>query len=172
MVGEIRDLETAEIAVKAAQTGHLVLSTLHTNSAAETIIRLLNIGIAGFNINSSLILVIAQRLTRKLCTYCKQQQKISHQALLEHGFTENEINNLTIYSAHGCKHCNKGYQGRTGIFEFMPISEQICQAIIQHNNAIEIHNQACRQGMITLRESALNKVRHGITSLQEINRVI
>jgi type IV pilus assembly protein PilB len=172
MVGEIRDLETAEIAVKAAQTGHLVLSTLHTNSAAESIIRLLNIGIPGFNINSSLTLVIAQRLIRKLCPHCKQQQKISPQTLLEQGFTKNEINNLTIYSAHGCKHCNKGYRGRTGIFEFMPISEQIGQAIIKHKNATEIHNQARQQGMITLQESALNKVRLGITSLEEINRVI
>ncbi|KPJ67587.1 MAG: hypothetical protein AMJ43_04375 [Coxiella sp. DG_40] len=172
MVGEIRDLETAEIAIKAAQTGHLVLSTLHTNSAAESIIRLLNIGIAGFNINSSLTLVIAQRLIRKLCPHCKQQQKISYQILLEQGFTKREIDNLTIYSTHGCKHCNKGYRGRTGIFEFLPITEKTGQAIIQHKNAIEIHNQACQQGMMTLCESALNKVRQGITSLEEINRVI
>jgi len=172
MVGEIRDLETAEIAVKAAQTGHLVLSTLHTNSAAESITRLLNIGIAAFNINNSLTLIIAQRLVRKLCLHCKKQQKIPYQTLLEQGFTKNEINNLTIYSAHGCKHCNKGYRGRIGIFEFMLISEQIGQAIIQHKNATQIHNQACREGMITLHESALNKVRHGITSLEEINRVI
>ncbi len=146
MLGEIRDLETAEIAVKAAQTGHLVLATLHTNSAAESITRLANMGIAPFNINSSLNLIIAQRLARKLCPHCKKQ--------------------------HECKHCNKGYLGRIGIFEVMPISESISQTIIQHKNSREIHKKALQEGMLSLRESALEKIRNGLTTLEEINRIL
>ena len=150
MVGEIRDLETADIAIKAAQTGHLVLSTLHTNSAAETITRLLNMGIAQFNINSSLSLIIAQRLARKLCPHCKHENKIAHNLLLEQGFLADELDDLVIYTANGCKYCHKGYRGRIGIFEVMPIGKNI----------------------LGLREAALNKVRQGLTSLEEINRVI
>jgi type IV pilus assembly protein PilB len=153
MVGEIRDLETADIAIKAAQTGHLVLSTLHTNNANETITRLLNMGIAQFNINSSLSLIIAQRLVRKLCPHCKRENKIAHNILLEQGFLESELDNLIIYTGNGCEHCYKGYRGRIGIFEVMPITEDSAN-------------------ISGLREAALNKVRQGLTSLEEINRVI
>ena len=172
MVGEIRDLETAEIAVRAAQTGHLVLSTLHTNSAAETITRLLNMGIAPFNLGSVLKLIIAQRLVRKLCPHCKYKEKISDKILLEQGFVKSELTDLNIYSAQGCDKCHDGYKGRVGVFEVMPISETMSQLIMEQHNSAAIVKQAQQEGIMNLHAAALNKVRQGVTSLTEINRVI
>jgi type IV pilus assembly protein PilB len=172
MVGEIRDLETAEIAIKAAQTGHLVLSTLHTNSAPETITRLMNMGVATFNIASSVTLIIAQRLARKLCNYCKEEDhQIPREALLKEGLQENELNQLVIYRPVGCEQCNNGYKGRTGIYEVMPISKEMGRLIMAEGNALQIADQAQQEGITNLRQSGLNKVRQGITSLEEVNRV-
>ncbi|WP_355662051.1 type IV-A pilus assembly ATPase PilB [Halomonas salifodinae] len=171
MVGEIRDLETAEIAVKAAQTGHLVLSTVHTNSASETLTRLANMGVAPFNIASSVSLIIAQRLTRKLCKHCKQPAEIPREALLAEGFTEEEVASATIYHPVGCRHCTQGYKGREGIYEVVPISEAISQLIMRQGNAMELAEQARREGHPDLRRSGLLKVMQGITSLEEVNRV-
>lgn len=165
MLGEIRDIETADMAIKAAQTGHLVLSTLHTNSAAESITRLLNMGIKAFNIDNALSLVIAQRLVRKLCPHCKQKQ-IMKTPLLKN------FNELNAYEAKGCEYCHQGYQGRIGVFEFLLISPTICHLIIQQKSSIDIQQQALKEGMITLQQNALTKVAEGITSLAEINRVI
>ena len=172
MIGEIRDLETAEIAVKAAQTGHLVLSTLHTNSAAETLTRLMNMGIASFNIGSSLLLIIAQRLARRLCQHCKKSVKIPVASLLQQGFSETDINNLEIFTASECQHCNQGYKGRIAIYEMLAMTEIIAQLIMSNAHSLEIANAAKNAGMQLLRRSALNKVKLGITSLEEINRVI
>jgi type IV pilus assembly protein PilB len=171
MIGEIRDLETAEIAIKAAQTGHLVLSTLHTNSAAESITRLLNMGISAFNLESSLSLIIAQRLIRKLCPHCKQPQQIPAEMLLEEGFASDEITNLVTYVPIGCKKCNHGFYGRLGIFELLPISINISKIIMEHKSSSEIFYQAISEGMISLRKHALEKVKQGITSITEINRI-
>jgi type IV pilus assembly protein PilB len=171
MVGEIRDLETAEIAVKAAQTGHMVLSTLHTNDASQTITRLMNMGIAPYNLTSSVTLVIAQRLARRLHD-CKKQIELPKAALLAEGFTEEEIEGgLTLYDAVGCAGCNEGYKGRVGIYEVMPMSEEIQKAILEGGNAMQIAEAARRAGVRNLRQSALMKVKQGITSLAEINRV-
>jgi type IV pilus assembly protein PilB len=171
MVGEIRDLETAEIAVKAAQTGHMVLSTLHTNDASQTITRLMNMGIASYNLTSSVALVIAQRLARRLHD-CKKPIELPKAALLAEGFTEADIDSgLTLYDAVGCSGCNEGYKGRVGIYEVMPMSESIQQAILEGGNSIQIAEAAHRDGVRTLRESALLKVKHGVTSLAEIDRV-
>ena len=172
MVGEIRDLETAEIAIKAAQTGHLVLSTVHTNSAAETLTRLHNMGIPSFNIATSVTLIIAQRLARRLCTSCRTKTDIPKQSLLELGFTEEMLLNSNIYSAgKGCEHCHKGYKGRVGIYEVVPITEDIARLILADGNAMDIDDQARKEGFISLRTAALKKVAAGITSLEEINRV-
>lgn len=171
MVGEIRDLETAEISIKAAQTGHLVLSTLHANSAAESITRLLNMGITAFNLDGSLSLIIAQRLIRKLCSNCKHQQQISDKILLAEGFHDNDATGLTIYSPVGCEYCSNGFSGRIGIFEFLPISININKMIMQHKSSTEIFHQACEEGMISLRKHALEKVKQGLTCLSEINRI-
>jgi type IV pilus assembly protein PilB len=172
MVGEIRDLETAEIAIKAAQTGHLVLSTLHTNSAAETLTRLMNMGVAPFNIASSTSLIIAQRLARRLCNQCKEEDNnIPREALLEEGFQEAELDKLTVYRPVGCEQCLNGYKGRVGIYEVMPISEEMQRIIMAEGNAIQIADQAQREGINDLRRGGLNKVREGVTSLEEINRV-
>ena len=172
MVGEIRDLETAEIAVKAAQTGHMVLSTLHTNDAPQTISRLMNMGIAPFNITSSVSLVIAQRLARRLCPSCKREQHLPEHALLAEGFTADEVRaGFTLYEAVGCNDCTGGYKGRTGIYEVMPMTEQIQAIILQGGNAMQIAEAARASGVNSLRQSALLKVRSGITSLAEINRV-
>jgi type IV pilus assembly protein PilB len=171
MVGEIRDLETAEIAVKAAQTGHLVLSTLHTNSAAETLVRLTNMGIPNYNIATSVVLIIAQRLARRLCEHCKVKVNIPAEALLVEGFTAAEIPNLTLYEAKGCEHCTNGYKGRVGLFEVLFMTEDISNLIMRGGNALELLACARSNGMLTLRESALNKVKQGITSLAEINSV-
>ena len=169
MVGEIRDLETAEIAVKAAQTGHLVLSTLHTNSASETVVRLSNMGIESFNLASSLSLIIAQRLARKLCKHCKvpQQHSINHRHL---GIKETDV----IYEANpqGCHECTLGYSGRTGVYEVMSFNEELSQAVINSASVQEIEQIAKRCGMQTLKQSGIEKVRLGITSLKELQRVI
>ncbi len=172
MVGEIRDLETAEIAVKAAQTGHLVLSTLHTNDAPQTLTRLANMGIPSYNIASSVNLILAQRLARKLCEHCKTEHELPHDVLLEEGFTEEEIaGGLTIYGPVGCDQCAKGYKGRVGIFQVVPISEEMGRLIMEGSNAMELAEQCAREGYNDLRRSGLDKVKQGITSLEEINRV-
>ncbi|MEO7478946.1 MAG: type IV-A pilus assembly ATPase PilB [Lysobacteraceae bacterium] len=171
MVGEIRDLETAEIAVKAAQTGHMVLSTLHTNDAPQTIARLMNMGIAPYNITSSVTLVIAQRLARRLHE-CKREVKLPEHALLAEGFTEAEIKHgLHLYEAVGCPDCNDGYKGRVGIYQVMPMTEEIQRIVLEGGNAIEIAEAALRGGIRDLRLSALLKAKNGATSLAEINRV-
>lgn len=171
MVGEIRDLETAEIAVKAAQTGHLVLSTLHTNSAPETITRLMNMGIEPYNLASSLKIIIAQRLVRVLCDLCKIKEVIPRDILLKEGFLISELDDLTIYAAVGCQHCVHGFKGRIGIFEVLPVSEKMEELILQGTNVANIVNQAKTDGIMSLRESGLKKVKEGITSLAELNRV-
>ncbi|MBB5014564.1 type IV-A pilus assembly ATPase PilB [Rehaibacterium terrae] len=172
MVGEIRDLETAEIAIKAAQTGHLVLSTLHTNDAPQTITRLMNMGVAPYNITSSVTLVIAQRLARRLCNNCKREVHLPEHALLAEGFSKEEIAaGLRIYEAVGCQDCNEGYKGRTGIYEVMPMTEEIQRIVLEGGNAIQIAEAAKRSGVRNLRTSALWKVKQGVTSLAEINRV-
>ena len=171
MVGEIRDFETAEIAVKAAQTGHLVLSTVHTNSAAETLTRLANMGVTSFNIASAVSLILAQRLARKLCMHCKEPVEIPHEALRKVGFNNDEIHQATIYKPAGCKHCTQGYKGRIGVYEVVPITEAMRQLILRDANAIDIDQQARREGYPSLHRSGLLKVLQGITSLEEVNRV-
>jgi type IV pilus assembly protein PilB len=170
MVGEIRDLETAEIAIKAAQTGHMVLSTLHTNDAPQTISRLMNMGIAPYNITSSVTLVIAQRLARRLHE-CKKPLKLPKEALLAEGFRADEIDTLQIFDAVGCSGCNEGYKGRLGLYQVMPMSEAIQKIVLSGGNAIQIAEVAKSSGINDLRASALKKVRDGFTSLAEINRV-
>jgi type IV pilus assembly protein PilB len=171
MVGEIRDLETAEIAVKAAQTGHLVLSTLHTNDAPQTLTRLANMGVPPFNIASSVLLIMAQRLARKLCEHCKTPDDLPKEALLEEGFTEKDLKDLKIYKAVGCDRCTQGYKGRIGIFQVMPVSEEMGRIIMEGGNSLQLHDQATQEGVSTLRESGLRKVKTGIVSLEELNRV-
>ena len=172
MVGEIRDLETAEIAVKAAQTGHMVLSTLHTNDGPQTIARLMNMGIAPFNITSSVTLVIAQRLARRLCSNCKRPVDLPDNALLAEGFTQAQLDaGITLYEPVGCEECTEGYKGRTGIYQVMPMSEEISVIVLEGGNAIQIAEAAQRAGIRDLRQSALVKAAAGTTSLAEINRV-
>ena len=169
MVGEIRDLETADIAIKAAQTGHLVLSTLHTNDAPTTLTRLRNMGVAPFNIASSVILITAQRLARRLCIKCKTPVEIPRANLLEAGFTEDQIDgSWQPYKAVGCEACNNGYKGRVGIYQVMPISEAIQEVILADGSALDIAKQAEREGVLSLRQSGLRKVIQGITSLEEV----
>ncbi len=171
MVGEIRDLETAEIGIKAAQTGHMVLSTLHTNDGPQTISRLMNMGVAPFNITSSVTLVIAQRLARRLHD-CKKAVDLPGHALLAEGFTQEEIDaGLTLYEAVGCPDCTEGYKGRTGIYQVMPMSEEIQAIVLAGGNAMQIAEAAQQAGVRDLRQSALLKVKNGVTSLSEINRV-
>jgi type IV pilus assembly protein PilB len=171
MVGEIRDLETAEIAVKAAQTGHMVLSTLHTNDAPQTIARLMNMGVAPFNITSSVTLVIAQRLARRLHD-CKRPQQLPDHALLAEGFTEEEVKaGITLYEAVGCADCTEGYKGRTGLYQVLPMSEEIQAIILAGGNVQQLNEAAARAGVRDLRQSALLKIKNGVTSLAEINRV-
>jgi type IV pilus assembly protein PilB len=171
MVGEIRDLETAEIAVKAAQTGHMVLSTLHTNDAPQTIARMMNMGVAPFNITSSVTLVIAQRLARRLHD-CKRAVELPEHALLAEGFTHEEIvGGLKVYEAVGCPDCTEGFKGRTGIYQVMPMSEEIQAIVLEGGNAMKIAEAAQKAGVRDLRASALLKVKNGVTSLAEINRV-
>ena len=172
MVGEIRDLETAEIAVKAAQTGHLVLSTLHTNDAPQTLTRLANMGIPPFNIASSVLLILAQRLARRLCDHCKTPDELPTGAMLEEGFTQQEIDEgFTIYKPVGCDLCTNGYKGRVGIFQVMPISEDMGKLIMEGGTSLQLADLANKEGVANLRQSGLRKVRSGITSLHEINRV-
>lgn len=169
MVGEIRDLETADIAIKAAQTGHMVLSTLHTNDAPTTLTRLRNMGVAPFNIASSVILITAQRLARRLCPQCKQPHDVPTEALLAAGFEESQLDGSWVpYKAVGCSACNNGYKGRVGIYQVMPISEEIQQIILRDGSALDIASQAKREGVKSLRESGLDKVRQGVTSLEEV----
>ena len=171
MVGEIRDLETAEIAIKAAQTGHLVLSTLHTNDAPRTLTRLVDMGVKPYAISSSVSLIIAQRLARRLCDSCKEIIDIPREALEKEGFEPEDLQNLTIYGPKGCKSCNDGYKGRVGIFQVMEVSETIGRIIMEGGNAMQIADQAAKEGVFDLRRAGLNKVKEGITSLEEINRV-
>ncbi len=172
MVGEIRDLETAEIAIKAAQTGHLVLSTLHTNDAPKTLTRMVDMGVKPYAIASSVTLIIAQRLARRLCESCKQPVEVPKEALLKEGFTEDDIDTgFTLYKPVGCKKCSDGYKGRVGIYQVMPVSETIGRIIMEGGNAMQIADQAVKEGVDDLRRAGLNKVRAGITSLEEVNRV-
>jgi type IV pilus assembly protein PilB len=171
MVGEIRDLETAEIAVKAAQTGHMVLSTLHTNDAPSSLTRLMNMGVAPFNIASSVSLVIAQRLIRRLCDSCRDVVKFSPEALLQVGFKEEELDSLELFQAIGCSGCTGGYRGRTGIFEVMPMTNEIAEIVMAKGSTVEIERQARSEGFDSMRLSGLAKVAQGITTLEEIERV-
>jgi type IV pilus assembly protein PilB len=171
MVGEIRDLETGEIAIKAAQTGHLVLSTLHTNDAPQTLTRLMNMGVPAYNIASSVSLIIAQRLARRLCNNCKTQENIPKEVLLEEGFKEEDVQGLKVFGPVGCDQCANGYKGRVGIYQVMPITESIAKIIMEGGNALQIAEQAKKEGIADLRESGLKKVKDGVTSLEEINRV-
>ena len=172
LVGEIRDIETASIAVKAAQTGHLVLSTLHTNSAPETLTRLRNMGVPSFNIATSVILIIAQRLARRLCQHCKEKVDVPKPSLLEMGFSEEDIaSGFTIYGPKGCDKCNGGYKGRVGIYEVVKITDGISRIIMDEGNSIEIGDQCRKDGFNDLHRSGLLKVMAGVTSLAEVDRV-
>jgi type IV pilus assembly protein PilB len=170
MVGEIRDLETADISIKAAQTGHMVFSTLHTNDAPTTLTRLANMGVPAFNIASSVILITAQRLARRLCASCKAPASIEPEALLQAGFKESELDGSWVpYKPVGCSVCsNNGYKGRVGIYQVMPISEAIQRIILSNGTALDIADQAARDGVRTLRQSGLLKVKQGLTSLEEV----
>jgi type IV pilus assembly protein PilB len=176
MVGEIRDLETASIAVKAAQTGHMVLSTLHTNDAPQTLTRLANMGVPPFNIASAVLLIMAQRLARRLCENCKEQDDIPPNILLQEGFTEEDLRDIrngdaTLYKPVGCPNCKRGYKGRVGLFQVMPISEAMARIIMQGGNSYQLADQAALDGVKTMRQSGIAKVKAGITSLEELNRV-
>lgn len=171
MVGEIRDLETADIAVKAAQTGHLVLSTLHTNDAPQTLNRLMQMGIEPFNIVSAVILIMAQRLARRLCEFCKTPANFPDNIYISAGFTEEDLKVLKVFSPVGCEHCTNGYKGRVGIYQVMTLSENMRALILEGGNAMQLAELAKSEGINDLRASGLNKVRMGITSLEEIDRV-
>jgi type IV pilus assembly protein PilB len=172
MVGEVRDLETAEIAIKAAQTGHLVLSTLHTNDAPKTLTRLVDMGVKPYAIATSVSLIIAQRLARKLCDHCKETKDVPREALLKEGFDAKDLDKgVTIFVPKGCKSCNSGYRGRVGIFQVMEVSEAMGRIIMEGGNAMQIADQAVKEGVIDLRRAGLNKVKEGVTSLEENNRV-
>ena len=171
MVGEIRDLETAEISVKAAQTGHLVLSTLHTNDAPQTLNRLSQMGIPPYNIASAVLLIMAQRLARKLCDSCKEEETLPKELLLKEGFSEEEAATVKTFKAVGCDLCVNGYKGRVGIFQVMPVSEEMQKIIIQGGSTKNLEDQSASEGVLTLRESGLDKIRTGVTSIEEINRI-
>jgi type IV pilus assembly protein PilB len=172
LIGEIRDLETAEIAVKAAQTGHMVLATLHTNDAPQTITRLMNMGVPSYNVAAALNLVMAQRLARRLCKLCKKPLDLPRAALLREGFTEAEIDaGLTIYEAVGCDQCTEGYKGRVGIYQVMPISDDMRKLIMREASDLDIAAQAAKEGIADLVKAGLMKVREGVTSLSEIRRI-
>ncbi|WP_026146664.1 type IV-A pilus assembly ATPase PilB [Zestomonas thermotolerans] len=171
MVGEIRDLETAEIAIKAAQTGHMVMSTLHTNSAAETLTRLRNMGVPAFNIATSVNLIIAQRLARKLCSHCKKEVEVPRETLLHEGFPEDKIGTFKLYGPVGCDQCKGGYKGRVGIYEVVKITPALQRIIMEEGNSIDIAAQMRKEGFNDLRTSGLLKAMQGITSLEEVNRV-
>ncbi len=171
MVGEIRDLETAEIAVKAAQTGHMVLSTLHTNSACDTLTRMINMGIPAYNLATSVTLVIAQRLARLLCQYCKTPSNIPEPALLQLGFSPDELSNLQLFEPKGCDKCKSGYKGRIGIYETLYVTPEISSIIMAGGNSIDLYAAAVKTGMWDLRKSGLHKVKQGLTSLEELARI-
>ncbi|MEH6467257.1 MAG: ATPase, T2SS/T4P/T4SS family, partial [Porticoccus sp.] len=174
MVGEIRDLETAEIAIKAAQTGHMVLSTLHTNSAPETLTRLLNMGVPAFNVATSVNLIIAQRLARRLCPHCRiLADDIPEQILKEEGLEETGIplDQVQLYHPQGCPKCTNGYKGRIGIYEVLKVTPSISRIIMEGGNSLEISRKAEEEGFRTLRQSALRRTAEGIISLEEANRV-
>jgi type IV pilus assembly protein PilB len=172
MVGEVRDLETAEIAIKAAQTGHLVLSTLHTNDAPQTLTRLIDMGVKPYAIATSVSLIIAQRLARRLCGTCKQLVDVPAEALLKEGFTSEDVAaGIKVYAPKGCGNCTDGYKGRLGIYQVMPVTEAIGRIIMAGGSAIDIADEARKQGVWDLRRSGLEKVRQGLTSLDEINSV-
>jgi type IV pilus assembly protein PilB len=172
MVGEIRDLETAEIAIKAAQTGHLVMSTLHTNDAPQTLTRLVDMGVKPYAIATSVSLIIAQRLARRLCSQCKALVDVPREALLKEGFQESDIaTGIKIYGAKGCGNCTDGYKGRVGIYQVMPVTDAIGRIIMEGGNAISINDQAKTEGVWDLRRAGLEKVRQGMTSLEEVNSV-
>jgi type IV pilus assembly protein PilB len=169
MVGEIRDYETAEIAVKAALTGHLVLSTLHTNDAPSTINRLLNMGVEPFLVSSSVIMILAQRLVRKACQSCKKPEKIPAQTFIDAGFSKEDAATVVSYKGEGCNTCNNtGYKGRVALYEVMPVKEEIKELILQGASALDIKKAAIKLGMKTLRMSGLSKVKEGLTSLEEV----
>jgi type IV pilus assembly protein PilB len=172
MVGEIRDLETAEIAIKAAQTGHLVLSTLHTNDAPQTLTRLVDMGVKPYAIATSVSLIIAQRLARRLCSHCKQPFDVPKEALLKEGFDDSDVaSGLKIFSPKGCSNCTDGYKGRVGIYQVLPITDAIARIILAGGSAVEIGDEAAREGVWDLRRSGLEKVKAGMTSLEEVNSV-
>jgi type IV pilus assembly protein PilB len=172
MVGEIRDLETAEIAIKAAQTGHLVLSTLHTNDAPSTLTRMIDMGVKPYAIATSVSLIIAQRLARRLCSHCKQPADIPKEALLKEGFTETDVEQgLRIFAPKGCSNCTDGYKGRVGIYQVLPVTDTIARIILALGSAVEIADQAAKEGVWDLRRSGLEKVKNGLTSLQEVNSI-
>jgi type IV pilus assembly protein PilB len=169
MVGEIRDLETADIAIKAAQTGHLVMSTLHTNDAPTTLTRLLNMGVAPFNIASSVLLITAQRLARRLCENCKAPADYPRDALKRAGYQDADLDgSWKPFRAVGCSACNNGYKGRVGLYQVMPISEEIQRIILSEGTALDIAQQAQKEGVRDLRQSGLVKVRAGVTTLEEV----
>jgi len=171
MIGEIRDLETAEIAIKAAQTGHMVLSTLHTNDAPSSLTRLANMGVAPFNIASSVSLVIAQRLVRRLCDSCREPVKYPEKVLLDVGFKEEQLDSLSLYEAVGCSGCTGGYRGRTGVFEAMPMTDEIGQIVMEKGSTLDLEQQARKEGIMNMRQSGLLKVAVGLTTMEEIERV-
>ena len=171
MVGEIRDLETANISIKAAQTGHMVMSTLHTNSAPETLTRLRNMGVPAFNLATSINLIVAQRLARRLCD-CKEKLDIPKSALIEKGFTEQEVDEgLEVFGPKGCDKCGSGYKGRVGIYEVMKIVEDIQKIIMEDGNSMEIAEVSAANGFNNIFQSAMVKVKTGLTSLDEVDRV-
>jgi type IV pilus assembly protein PilB len=172
MVGEIRDLETAEIAIKAAQTGHLVLSTLHTNDAPQTLTRLIDMGVKPYAIATSVSLIIAQRLARRLCVHCKQPMDIPKEALLKEGFTEADVAaGMKIFAPKGCQSCTDGYKGRVGIYQVLPVTDAIARIILALGSAVDIADQAAKEGVWDLRRAGLEKVKSGLTSLEEVNSV-
>jgi type IV pilus assembly protein PilB len=172
MVGEVRDLETAEIAIKAAQTGHLVLSTLHTNDAPQTLTRLVDMGVKPYAIATSVNLIIAQRLARKLCTNCKLPMDVPKEALLKEGFEETDIAaGIRIFKPKGCSSCTDGYKGRVGIYQVLPVTDSIARIILAGGSAVDIGDQAAKEGVWDLRRAGLEKVKAGLTSLEEVNSV-
>jgi type IV pilus assembly protein PilB len=172
MVGEIRDLETAEIAIKAAQTGHLVMSTLHTNDAPQTLTRMVDMGVKPYAIATSVNLIIAQRLARKLCNNCKQPLDIPREALLKEGFSEADAaGGLKLFAPKGCANCTDGYKGRTGIYQVLPVTDAIARIILAVGSSVEIAEQAAKEGVWDLRRAGLEKVKNGLTSLEEVNSV-
>jgi type IV pilus assembly protein PilB len=171
LVGEVRDFETAEIAVKAALTGHLVLSTLHTNDAPSTISRLMNMGIEPFLVATSVHLICAQRLVRRICSECREETKLPPQALIDIGFTPEEAKTTKVYKGKGCDRCNNsGYKGRTGLYEVMEITDEVRELVLVGASALELKKKAIEQGMLTLRRSGLIKIGQGITTIEEVVR--